>query len=232
MQLRRTDKMLAKPFSTPTRSMSMQCLSSTNESFLSQKTDLIAELKMSKDIHGIKKMKVEKARLEGKYDKDAYSELTRQFTASHFVDQVCATQVRLLPLFFIQNSNCSDFRFFNEIVVNRTLLYKNIGSCVRSTTCRCPKRTMLATSYPIGNVKCWQKRLLNAQRKNSKNEWPKKLKTDACRRYHNGNEIYWPDAKRLNINSSKPKPIPPMHLYAIETHLIEKFAGQRFTRQK
>lgn len=77
----------------------MQCLSSTNESFLSQKTDLIAELKMSKDIHGIKKMKVEKARLEGKYDKDAYSELTRQFTASHFVDQVCATQVCLLPLF-------------------------------------------------------------------------------------------------------------------------------------
>lgn len=108
-QLRRTDKMLAKPFSAPTRSMSMQCLSSTNESFLSQKTDLIAELKMSKDIHGIKKMKVEKARLEGKYDKDAYSELTRQFTASHFVDQVCATQVCLLfltlSIFYCRFSN-------------------------------------------------------------------------------------------------------------------------------
>lgn len=87
LQLRRTDKMLAKTFSAPTRSMSMQCLSSTNESFLSQKTDLIAELKMSKDIHGIKKMKVERARLEGK-NGSAYSEITRQFTTSHFVEQV------------------------------------------------------------------------------------------------------------------------------------------------
>lgn len=77
--------MLSKTFSAPTRSMSMQCLSSTNESFLSQKIDLIAELKMSKDIHGIKKMKVEKAKLE---DKDTYSEMSRQFTATHFVDQV------------------------------------------------------------------------------------------------------------------------------------------------
>ncbi|KAG4074377.1 hypothetical protein HA402_008786 [Bradysia odoriphaga] len=85
VQLRRTDKMLSKTFSAPTRSMSMQCLSSTNESFLSQKIDLIAELKMSKDIHGIKKMKVEKAKLE---DKDTYSEMSRQFTATHFVDQV------------------------------------------------------------------------------------------------------------------------------------------------
>lgn len=78
--------MLSKTFSAPTRSMSMQCLSSTNETFLSQKTDLIAELKMSKDINGIKKMKVERARLD--HDKETYSELTRQFTASHFVDQV------------------------------------------------------------------------------------------------------------------------------------------------
>lgn len=121
VQLRRTDKMLAKPFSTPTRSMSMQCLSSTNESFLSQKTDLIAELKMSKDIHGIKKMKVEKARLEGKYDKDAYSELTRQFTASHFVDQVCATQVCLLLFFIISKLSIrlrelKTFKFFKTRV--------------------------------------------------------------------------------------------------------------------
>lgn len=68
--------------------MSMQCLSSTNESFLSQKTDLIAELKMSKDINGIKKMKIERARMEGQVDKDTYSELTRQFTANQFYDQV------------------------------------------------------------------------------------------------------------------------------------------------
>lgn len=68
--------------------MSMQCLSSTNESFLSQKTDLIAELKMSKDINGIRKMRIERARMEGHYDKEAFSEVTRQFTASHFYDKV------------------------------------------------------------------------------------------------------------------------------------------------
>lgn len=84
-QLRRTDKMLAKTFSAPTRSMSMQCLSSTSEPFLAQKIDLIAELKMSKDITGIKKLKVEKARLE---DRDAYADVSRQFTATNFVEQV------------------------------------------------------------------------------------------------------------------------------------------------
>lgn len=79
-QLRRTDKMVTKT-SQPTRSVSMQCLSSTNEAFLSQKTDLIAELKMSKDIHGIRRMRVEKAKMEGSYDKEA-------FTATHFVEHV------------------------------------------------------------------------------------------------------------------------------------------------
>ncbi|XP_031629501.1 putative uncharacterized protein DDB_G0277255 isoform X5 [Contarinia nasturtii] len=89
VQLRRIEnKPLAKTFSTPTRSMSMQCLSSTNEAFLSQKTDLIAELKMSKDINGIRKMKVEKAKMEGSYDKDAYTDITKQFTATHFVETV------------------------------------------------------------------------------------------------------------------------------------------------
>lgn len=88
LQLRRTDKMLSKTFSAPTRSMSMQCLSSTNEQFLSQKTDLIAELKMSKDIAGVKKMKVERAKLEDKQATEVYSEVTRQFTAANYVDQV------------------------------------------------------------------------------------------------------------------------------------------------
>lgn len=66
----------------------MQCLSSTNEAFLSQKTDLIAELKMSKDITGIRRMRVEKQKMEGSYDKEAYSDITKQFTATHFVEQV------------------------------------------------------------------------------------------------------------------------------------------------
>lgn len=66
----------------------MQCLSSTNEAFLSQKIDLIAELKMSKDINGIRKLRVEKAKMEGSYDKEAYTDITKQFTATHFVETV------------------------------------------------------------------------------------------------------------------------------------------------
>lgn len=80
--------------------MSMQCLSSTNEAFLSQKTDLIAELKMSKDINGIRKMKVEKAKMEGSYDKEAYSDITKQFTATHFVDHV-----RFITTFTFKSKN-------------------------------------------------------------------------------------------------------------------------------
>lgn len=89
VQLRRTDtKMLSKTFSAPTRSISMQCLSSTNEQFLSQKTDLIAELKMSKDITGIKKMKVERAKMDR--NSEVYSGVNRQFTMQNFVDTVNA----------------------------------------------------------------------------------------------------------------------------------------------
>lgn len=45
--------MLGKTFSAPARSASMQSLSTIGmEPFAEQKTDLIAELKMSKDITG------------------------------------------------------------------------------------------------------------------------------------------------------------------------------------
>lgn len=87
VQLRRTDKMIAsKTLSAPTRSMSLQSLQS--ESFLSQKTDLIAELKMSKDITGIKKMKLERAKVEQKHEKDMFSEITKQFSVNNFVEKV------------------------------------------------------------------------------------------------------------------------------------------------
>lgn len=85
----------------------MQCLSSTNEAFLSQKTDLIAELKMSKDITGIRRMKVEKAKMEGSYDKEAYSDVTKQFTATHFVDQV---RIFLFLAIFTWNEGYCDCR--------------------------------------------------------------------------------------------------------------------------
>ncbi|XP_060522541.1 uncharacterized protein LOC132699708 isoform X2 [Cylas formicarius] len=89
VQLRRTDKMVAsKTFSAPTRSVSLQCLSSTTESFMAQKTDLIAELKMSKDITGIKKMKIEKAKTNEVKEKELYVEISKQFTAATFVEKI------------------------------------------------------------------------------------------------------------------------------------------------
>lgn len=69
----------------------MQCLSSSssvagNEPFHSQKTDLIAELKLSKDISGIKKMKVERAKMEK--SSEVYSDGKHQFSVQNFVDTV------------------------------------------------------------------------------------------------------------------------------------------------
>lgn len=87
VQLRRTDKMMAsKTFSAPTRSMSLQCLQS--EPYLAQKTDLIAELKMSRDITGIKKMKIERAKTEQHKEKEIFSEISKQFTTTKFVEKV------------------------------------------------------------------------------------------------------------------------------------------------
>nr|CAI5819229.1 unnamed protein product [Callosobruchus analis] len=89
VQLKRTlgDKTVAsKTFSAPTRSMSLQCLQS--EPYLAQKTDLIAELKMSRDIVGIKKLKMERAKTEESKEKEIFTEISRQFTTTRFVDKV------------------------------------------------------------------------------------------------------------------------------------------------
>ncbi|XP_025831863.1 formin-J isoform X1 [Agrilus planipennis] len=87
VQLRKTDKIAAtKTFSAPTRSLSLQCLQS--ESFLAQKSDLIAELKMSKDICGIKKMKVEKAKVEERQEKALITEISKQFNPNNFVEKI------------------------------------------------------------------------------------------------------------------------------------------------
>ncbi|CAH2043241.1 unnamed protein product, partial [Iphiclides podalirius] len=72
----------AAPSSPP-----LQCLPSAAD-FKSAKTDLIEELKMSKDITGIKKLKVERARRESLQDKETFTEFTKRFTADNFVDQV------------------------------------------------------------------------------------------------------------------------------------------------
>lgn len=69
----------------PARSLSMQCLTTSTDTYL--KTDLIAELKISKDIPGIKKMKVEQ-QMANRMDSEHYMEITKQFTANNYVDQV------------------------------------------------------------------------------------------------------------------------------------------------
>jgi len=83
VQLRRTDKMMAaKTLSAPPRH------TVGDQPFLLQKEDLIAELKMSKDITGIKKLKVERARVEEQQEKQMFTEITRQLTANNFVEKI------------------------------------------------------------------------------------------------------------------------------------------------
>lgn len=86
IQLRRTDtQKMPKPYQMPARSLSMQCLTTSADTYL--KTDLIAELKISKDITGIKKLKVEK-QLAGQFDTEHYSEISKQFSTNIYMDQV------------------------------------------------------------------------------------------------------------------------------------------------
>ncbi|KDR20151.1 hypothetical protein L798_05639 [Zootermopsis nevadensis] len=72
----------AKTLSAPPRH------SVADQPFLLQKEDLIAELKMSKDITGIKKLKVERAKVEEQQEKELFSEITRQLTANSFVEKI------------------------------------------------------------------------------------------------------------------------------------------------
>ncbi|XP_074112762.1 espin protein forked isoform X1 [Cotesia typhae] len=88
VQLRRTNiKMNAtKNFSTPPpRSVSM---TNVSEAFFVQKTDLIAELKKAKDIPGIKKFKVEMAKVEKTQEQNLIMEISKSLSVSSFVDQI------------------------------------------------------------------------------------------------------------------------------------------------
>jgi len=61
---------------------------SVSEPFFVQKTDLIAELKRTKDIPGIKKLKVERAQVEKTQEQNLMSEINKAFNVTKFVDQV------------------------------------------------------------------------------------------------------------------------------------------------
>lgn len=126
-QLRRTDtQKVPKPYQMPARSLSMQCLTTSTDTYL--KTDLIAELKISKDIPGIKKMKVEQ-QMANRMDSEHYMEITKQFTANNYVDQVSARTEQLCAL-REEEWECN--------------------VCQRST-CRYRKRIRPAMPYPTGS---------------------------------------------------------------------------------
>lgn len=125
---------------------------------------------MSKDINGIRKMKVEKAKMEGSYVKGAYTDITKQFTATHFVETVSVRSV-----FFSNSFDC--------------LLVEKSHDFMMMFDFRFLRKTMQVIRFQIGSVKCWLRKRPNVQRKSSKSEWSKKLKIDAYHRYRNGNAI-------------------------------------------
>ncbi|MPC29910.1 hypothetical protein E2C01_023163 [Portunus trituberculatus] len=84
VQLRKTEVKSVKP-----TSIGLKLPVSPPEPLInSVKNDVIAELKMGVDIPGIKKLKSERAKEEEIHIKQEKEELSRQFSASKFVDQV------------------------------------------------------------------------------------------------------------------------------------------------
>lgn len=53
-----------------------------------QRQDLIAELKMSKDINGIKQMKVEKVKMDEMSEKQKINDIAKQLSPDNIIDQV------------------------------------------------------------------------------------------------------------------------------------------------
>jgi hypothetical protein len=156
VQLRRTDKMVAsKTFSAPTRSLSLQCLQS--EPYLAQKTDLIAELKLSRDIPGIKKLKIERAKVEESKEKEMYTEISKQFTATKFVEKVS-----------VRVCDCV-----------------KCGVTARAH-CRSLTKTTPGTSYRRGSARCWRRKRPSERGKSSRSRCCARRKRSACRPYRSG----------------------------------------------
>lgn len=73
---------------------------------------------MSKDITGIKKLKVERARRESLQDKETFTEFTKRFTAENFVEQVSELYVYLYIIYYDISSKYAKewMLFFNSFL--------------------------------------------------------------------------------------------------------------------
>ncbi|XP_039293796.1 espin isoform X2 [Nilaparvata lugens] len=87
VQLRCTEKkkLAAKTMSAPLKS---QHNGTPELPFQAQKEDLIAELKLSKSITGIKKLKVERVKQEEKQEKELVTEIVKTLSVDSFVEKV------------------------------------------------------------------------------------------------------------------------------------------------
>ncbi|KAG8235843.1 hypothetical protein J437_LFUL015636 [Ladona fulva] len=110
VQLRRTEKLTktlsAPPMTSTTTSQKSLNIVTTSaggaqQAYISHKENLIAELKMSRDISGIKKMKVEKAKEEEMHEKEMFVEISKQLTADNFVQKRSGSYRKPLVAFIV-----------------------------------------------------------------------------------------------------------------------------------
>ncbi|XP_075238269.1 espin protein forked [Lycorma delicatula] len=87
VQLRRTEKKViaSKTMSAPPRA---HVTGTTEEPYKTQKEDLIAELKLSKSITGIRKLKVERVRMEERHEKEIVTEIAKTLSVDSFVEKI------------------------------------------------------------------------------------------------------------------------------------------------
>lgn len=88
---------------------------------------------MSKDITGIKKMKVERARRESLQDKETFTEFTKRFTAENFVDQVSEL------LSFLLDRNCMRSVRILMTIYNYSLFLDDVVNNSKNASVECYK---------------------------------------------------------------------------------------------
>ena len=74
-------------------------MTATEPIYVPVQLDLIAELKASKDICGIKKLKVERAKVEVQHEQSQAQHFEQQFTSDNFLDKVNST--KFLSFFYL-----------------------------------------------------------------------------------------------------------------------------------